>query len=375
MSAAPPGPKGLAKDLVGKRVVVMLGAGGVGKTTTAISVAMLGAQAGRKVALLSIDPAKRLAAALGIPLGNQLRRVEIPAALGVPGSVDAAMLDQKAVFDTMVRRQAPSDDVAERILAHPVYKAASTNLAGPLEYMALAKLQELADDHRYDLVVLDTPPDTHALDFLERPNVLAGFMDNKVMSWLVKPFLIAGRFGLGRVLNVGERLMGGVAKVTGVAALKTFGEFLVLIQEVIEGFHKSGERIIELLHKESTGFLLVTVPTSAAARSAGHIADELARLGYHCDALVFNRCLPRAVAEALDAVKAVDDPALAGLKRRLDGERGVIDALRARITAKHRQRGGDEPDVHFVADHEKDLNDLDAILALARELGGAAAEP
>jgi hypothetical protein len=188
------------------------------------------------------------------------------------------------------------------------------------------------------------------------------------MSWLVKPFLIAGRFGLGRVLNVGERLMGGVAKVTGVAALKTFGEFLVLIQEVIEGFHKSGERIVELLHKPSTGFLLVTVPTGAATRSAGHIADELARLGYHCDALVFNRCLPRAVAAALDAASS-DDAALAVLRRRLDGERGVIKALRARISARHGRQGG-EPDVHFVADHEKDLNDLVAILALARELGG-----
>ena len=277
------------------RILVLLGAGGVGKTTTSIVAALIGANLGRRVALLSIDPAKRLAAALGIPLSNQLQRIAIPESMHVSGFIDAAMLDQKAVFDAMVRRHAPSLSTAESILAHPVYQAASTNLAGPLEYMALAKLQELAEDPRYDLIVLDTPPDTQALDFLARPNVLAGFMENKVMTWLIRPFLLAGRFGLAKLFSLSEKLMGGIAKVTGVNALQSFGEFLLLMQEVISGFHSSGEHIVKLLHSPDTSFLMVTAPTEAATRSATGILTELKNIGYSLNAILFNKCLPPAV--------------------------------------------------------------------------------
>lgn len=347
--------------LASKKIVVLLGAGGVGKTTTSIATALLAAQNGRRVALLSIDPAKRLAAALGIPLGNQLRRIEFPPELGVKGTVDAAMLDQKAVFDGMVRRYSPSDDVYNRILAHPVYRAASTNLSGPLEYMALAKLQELAEDHRYDIVVLDTPPDSHALDFLERPNVLAGFMENRVMSWMIKPFLFTGKLGLGKLLNAGEKLMGGVAKVTGVSALRTFGEFLVLMQEVIEGFHASGEKIVGLLRLPSTSFFLVTVPTPAATRSARNIAKALAALRYRSDALIINRCLPEDVVKALEPT---DVPALVALERRRQGEKRMMSGLQDDLT-KDMLR----PALYKLDDQERDLNDLAALLALAGALG------
>lgn len=354
-----------------KRTIVMLGAGGVGKTTTAIVMALLAARHGRRVALLSIDPAKRLAAALGIPLGNQLRRIEIPAAFGVKGSVDAAMLDQKAVFDGMVRRHAPSDAVAERILVHPVYRAASTNLSGPLEYMALAKLQELAEDHRYDLVVLDTPPDTHALDFLARPNVLGGFMDNKVMTWLIKPFLLAGKLGLGKLLNTGERLMGGIAKVTGVKALHAFAEFLVLMQEVIEGFHRSGEKIIELLHRPTTGFMLVTVPTRAASRSARNILDQLGAMKYACDLMLFNRCVPEAVRRslpddgALRALPPEAQKAYAALSRKIMGEQETMTSLMSDL-ARSTERMA--PATVTLDDQDQDLGSLAALLSLAEQL-------
>lgn len=348
-----------------KRIAVMLGAGGVGKTTTSIALALAAATAGRRVALLSIDPAKRLASALGIPLGNQLRRIEVP---GISGAVDAAMLDQKAVFDSMVRRHAPSDVIAEKILAHPVYRAASTNLSGPLEYMALAKLQELAEDHRYDLIVLDTPPDTHALDFLARPNVLAGFMENKVMSWLIRPFLMASRFGLGRLLSAGEKLMGGIAKVTGVTALHSFAEFLVLMQEVIEGFNQTGEKILALLKRPDTGFMLVTAPTRAAARSAANIAAELHGMSYRCDLLLFNRTVPDRIVQdlACRASHGAADPALAALSARVAGEQVVIRDLQRQLDA-----AGRAPTAMTLADQEQDLGSLPALLVLAAALAGA----
>jgi len=357
--------------LTKSRILVLLGAGGVGKTTTSIVMALLGAKAGRRVALLSIDPARRLATALGIPLGNSLERLKIPAALGISGSVDAAMLDQKAVFDAMVYRHAPSPRVASRILAHPVYKAASTNLSGPLEYMALAKLQELTEDARYDLIVLDTPPDTHALDFLARPNVLSGFMENRVMSWLIKPFALAGRFGLGRLVGMGEKLMGGIAKVTGVSALRSFADFLVLMQEVIEGFHQSGEKIVKLLHRQDTRFMLVTVPTLAAARSASNIATELAALGYRASLLLFNRCVPAPVRTDFATVPMSlkeRSPALTGLGYKLAGEERVVAALAARVATAQ----AEGPTPLFLADREHDVGSLEALLELGDELERAA---
>lgn len=322
----------VAQLIAKSRVLVLLGAGGVGKTTTSVALALAAAQSGRRVALLSIDPAKRLAAALGMPLSGTPRPLTLPAAGAFKGSLAAAMLDQKEVFDAMVRRHAPSAGVANRILAHPAYRAASTKLSGPLEYMALAKLQDLANDSNYDLVVLDTPPDDHALDFLARPNILAGFADNKVMNWLVKPFLFAGKLGLGRLLNAGEKLMGGIAKVTGVTSLHSFADFLVLIQEVIEGFHQAGEKTAGLLRLTSTNFVIVTVATSAAARSTVHVAQALTDYKYRTAAVLINRRLPALVAEAVR-----NDPlGVPVLTKRLRGEEAVVSMLSQGITGAQR---------------------------------------
>ena len=151
-----------AKLLKERRVFVLLGAGGVGKTSCSIGLAVAAARRGLRVGLLSIDPAKRLADALGIPLGHQLQEISLGPGLPLHGSLKAAMLDQKAVFDAMVRRHAPDAATAAKILDNKLYKAASGKLSGSLEYMALAKLQDMVEDPSYDVIILDTPPDTHA---------------------------------------------------------------------------------------------------------------------------------------------------------------------------------------------------------------------
>lgn len=316
--------------LSSQRVLVMIGSGGVGKTTSAIAMATLAAKHGKKVALLSIDPAKRLAAALGIPLGHELAQVRFPDEANVKGSLHAAMLDQKAVFDGMVRKHAPSPHIADRILRDPLYIAASTNLSGPLEYMALARLQELADDPKWDLVVLDTPPDSHALDFLGRPNVLSGFLENKVIGKLLKPVVMAGKFGLGGIASLSERMLGGVTSLTGFSALRKFGEFVLLMQEVIEGFHASGERVLEILRRPSSSFVLVTVPTKAATRSAQSLGDDLSRLGYALDGVVYNRCLPEAVVQGL---RDKDGAQYAVLQTRRAGEDRSVKQLSDHLVA------------------------------------------
>jgi anion-transporting ArsA/GET3 family ATPase len=320
----------LEKVLMSQRVIVVIGAGGVGKTTSSVAMAISAARLGRRVALLSIDPAKRLAAALGIELGHELRPIQFPDSEKISGKVHAAMLDQKAVFDGMVRKHAPSPHIADKILRDPLYIAASTNLSGPLEYMALARLQELAENPEWDLVVLDTPPDSHALDFLSRPNVLAGFMDNKVTSKLLRPVVMAGRLGFGGLATISEKVLGGVTSITGFSALKNFAEFILLMQEVIEGFHRAGERVLTILKHQSTSFVLVSAPNKAAARAARTLAAELRSMGYRLEGVVFNRCLPAEVKNDVDQVSGSEHEILSS---RMRSEDKVIADLTAEIAS------------------------------------------
>lgn len=289
----------LIEQIADLRVIMILGSGGVGKTSTSIALACAAARRGKKVALLSIDPAKRLASALGISLGSDLKAVVAPDLLGLTGSLDAAMLDQKAVFDSLVAKYAGSQKVADKIYANRLYQAASTSLAGPLEYLALAKLALVDESQKYDLIVVDTPPDTHALDFLQRPNLLNGFVENKVMNWMLKPFLVAKRFGLTKLMSVGERLMGSIAAVTGVQALEALAEFLVLIQEVIGGFHGSGQRVVQMLKRKDTAIFLVGVPSSASFRSLSSMSKDLLKMDYGVSGVIINRLLPAAVSAQL----------------------------------------------------------------------------
>jgi arsenite-transporting ATPase len=342
------------KDVVDKqRVIVVLGAGGVGKTTTAVAIAMSAAEQGRRVALLSIDPAKRLAAALGIPLGHELRAVQL--APHVKGSLYATMLDQKAVFDSMVKKHAPSPRIADRILRDPLYVSASTSLSGPLEYMALARLQELADDPNYDLIVLDTPPDAHALDFLGRPYVLSNFLDKTVMNRILKPVVAASKMGLGGILSVGERLLGGISKVTGFKTLAAFAEFVLIMREVLEGFQQSGERVLELLKRPSSSFIMVAVPTEAAKRSAVFLMERMRSMNYELAGLVLNRCLPARLAESGDQASyfAARTRGEAKVKAELQ------DALREWPTTFTKP----------VDEIDQDLQTLDGIQTLAKALG------
>ncbi len=288
----------LIKD---KKFIVMLGTGGVGKTTCSIALAIMAARHGRKVGLLSIDPAKRLASALGLPLGHEPKEIIFETELEFAGSLKACMLDQKEIFDAMVRKFTKDPRTCQNILNNQIYKAISTKFGGATEYMALAKTQEMLESLDYDLVILDTPPDTQALDFLQRPNVLENFHENKVIPWLIKPFHIADKLGVTKLFNVSERLMGGVAKIAGLQALKMISEFLILVQNVINGFHLAGQQVSASLKAPATAFILVSSVTYSSKKSALLLSRNLSEMGFNLSGIIANKILPKALEQEINS--------------------------------------------------------------------------
>jgi anion-transporting ArsA/GET3 family ATPase len=252
----------IAELLEGKRVCICAGSGGVGKTTTSAAIAAGMAGRGHKVAVLTIDPAKRLADSLGLPeLGNTERQVD-PALFseaGVEtnrGELWAMTLDAKATFDEVVRKHAPDAETRERILRNRIYQQLSDALAGSQEYMAMEKLFEIHAEDRYDLLVLDTPPSRNALDFLDAPRRLTQFIEGRALQVFIKPT------GLGmKVFGRGAGMAFGVLKrLTGVDLLQDLGEFFQAMSGMVGGFQERAKRVTELLAADESTFLVVCGP-------------------------------------------------------------------------------------------------------------------
>lgn len=356
--------------LASKKIIVVLGPGGVGKTTSSISLAIQGAMLGKRVGLLSIDPAKRLASAMGITLGHDLKKIKLPTSIS--GEIHACMLDQAAVFDRMVEKFT-SPEIKEKIFKNSVYQQASKNLGGPLEYMALAKLNEIVADNTFDLVVLDTPPDTHAIEFLVKPDILSGFVERGVMNWLIKPFHIAQKIGIGRVLHIGEKLMGGVAAVTGVKMLERLSEFLILMDSVIKGFHTSGQQIASKLRKPDTGFLVILAPVASSLRSGLNIQKQLHKEGFNLDAVIINRILPawqKLALQSLDEEGPTSHESqhiFQRLRLKLDMTEKVISDLKSQQEVLFHQSFP----IFGLSERESLVHSLPGIIALTKELAKA----
>lgn len=249
------------------RVIVTCGSGGVGKTTSAAALAVLAADAGRTVAVLTIDPAKRLAQSLGLrELDNVPRRV----ALDAPGELLAMMLDTRRTFDDMVSSHT-SGKRAQQILANPFYQTISTSFSGTQEYMAMEKLSQLAASGAYDLIVVDTPPSRSALDFLDAPQRLSSFLDGRLIRLLASP----GR-GMMRVVGAGLTLMSkALSTIIGSQMLSDAATFVRLFEDLFGGFRQRAEQTYQLLRQPGTVFLVVATPQPAAVREATFFADRL----------------------------------------------------------------------------------------------------
>ena len=289
--------------LSARRIVVCVGSGGVGKTTTSATLALLAAVVlGRRVLVLTIDPARRLADALGVrALGHDIQKVPdekleavarhrgIPRAPG--GSLSAMMLDQKRAFDEIVERYARDATVRRRIFDNGIYQQISARLAGSHEYAAMSKLYDLAQQSPppYDLIVLDTPPTENALDFLDAPDRISQAIDSPALQWFIKPYLQAGSWSLRLVGVGGAFVLRGLSRFVGSTFLQQMAEFFVEFSEVTAGFRDRAEKVRTLLRKPDVAFVLVCSPEQLSIEEALYFHERLRRAEMPLGGAVVNR--------------------------------------------------------------------------------------
>lgn len=353
------------------RVVVCTGAGGVGKTTTAAAVGLRAAELGRNTVVLTIDPARRLAQALGIDeLSNEPSPVALePEQTEAGGSLHAMMLDMRRTFDELVTANT-TPEKAQSILENRFYKTMVTSFAGTQEYMAMEKLGQLLEDSTWDLVVVDTPPSRNALDFLDAPSRLGSFLDSRLMRLLSAP----GR-GVGRlVTGAMSTAIRGVSTVVGSSMLKDASEVVVALDSTFGGFTARAARTQAILRRKGTEFLVVSSAERPALREAAFFAERLSEEGMPLSGVVVNRTHPRLTdISAEQSIAAAD---------RLAGENPEAEAV-LRIHADRARTARQElrllesftdthPDVKIVGVPSLpfDISNLEALRAVGDQLCG-----
>ena len=368
----------LAQRLEGKRVVIVAGSGGVGKTTASAALALGLAVGGARVAVVTIDPAKRLAQSLGLEaLGNEPRRVQADlleaAAPGntTRGELWAMMLDPKATFDDLMVRLSPDAQTRDEVLGNRIYRELSSAVAGTQEFSAIAKLYELHHEGGFDVLVLDTPPSRNALDFLDAPDRLTDFFEGRALKVLLTPTGIAGR-----LLGAGTSVVFGVLKrITGVDLLGDIAVFFRSLGGLVDGFKERAAGVKALLSDPVTTFLIVASPEREPAAEAIFFHDKLREAEMPFGGLIVNRA--EIVDDAIGAPDSVRGELGAALGERLAGKvaEGVADmrqlAARDAESIKHLKARLDEPDPIVVPRLEGDVSDIEGLLRLYRHLGRA----
>jgi anion-transporting ArsA/GET3 family ATPase len=374
MSTAPPAlDMGALLHDTSNRVVVCCGAGGVGKTTTAAAMALRAAEYGRTVVVLTIDPAKRLAQALGIKdLGNTPQRV--PLAPEVPGELHAMMLDMRRTFDEMVI-QYSGRERGEAILDNQFYQTVATSLAGTQEYMAMEKLGQLLAQDKWDLIVVDTPPSRNALDFLDAPQRLGSFMDSRLWRLLLAP----GR-GIGRLVTGAVGLaMKALSTVLGSQMLSDAAAFVQMLDTTFGGFREKADRTYELLKRRGTQFVVISAAEPDALREASFFVDRLSEEHMPLAGLILNRTHPtlsdlhadKAV-EAAEELEKKDPDALTAAVLHVHADRAMTAKREIRLLSRFT---GANPHVAIVGVPSLpfDVSDLEALRAIADQITGEAA--
>lgn len=373
--------------LSAKEVVLVCGSGGVGKTTTSAALgAMAAVRLGGKVLVVTVDPARRLAAALGLEaFGNAETRVHPEAFTGAgldpAGELWVAMLDTKQSWDDLVRRHAPDDRTRDAILANPLYTNITAKFVQSHDYIAMERLYEIHASGRYDLVIVDTPPTRNALDFLDAPARMADFFSSRLLRWLTVPYR-------SRVFTVASRPFYAVAdRILGSKFLEDIAEFFTLFQRMEKGFVRRATEVSRLLSDRRTTFCVVSTLEPAPASEAEFFVEELARRKLHLGALVLNKVLPatftdQAAGEAARRLAEVDAEAVAGVARATgDDPEQVARVLRevarsfhdfrlmARREAEQRAELAASPEVTVTVPYvDAEIHDLAGLVRLGERI-------
>ena len=373
-------------------IVIACGSGGVGKTTTAAAAAAMAAvHHGGKVLVLTVDPARRLADALGLEgLENTATRVPDEAfkeaGVAPRGELWAAMLDTKQAWDRLVRRHAPDPATARRILENPLYQNITGRFIQSHDYIAVERLYEIHLDGVYDLIVVDTPPTRNALDFLDAPARMADFFSSRLLRMLTVPYK-------SRLVNLATRPFYQVAdRVLGTQFLQDIAEFFILFQTMAPGFVERAQAVSRLLHDRRTSFVVVTTLEAAPAREAEFFIDVLTERRFHLGAIVLNKVLPPYLRDAAGAASRLaerlehDAPSVADALASLVPDEGnarlaqvlgevaenfIRFQLVAQQEAEQEATLGRVPDVvATVPSFDDDIVDLAGLLALGDRLCG-----
>lgn len=314
------------------KLIACVGSGGVGKTTTAAAIGLWAATQGRKVMVLTIDPAKRLANSLGLEsMGGDPTPIDLSSLPDATGELYAMMLDSRGTFDTLIASVAPSDEARERILSNHIYRHMADALAGSQDYMATEKLYDLVSSGDYDLVVLDTPPVKNALDFLEAPGRVVSFLDERVLSWFLAPYEKKQVWGSRLLAGTSAIVFRLLGYIFGKEFLDDFAAFLQDFNGLYEGFRTRHQAVLDLLRADDTAFVTVCAPHGASMDIAVFFQEELAK-----------RNLPRGgvIANQMHSAELPDldvDAALGELAESLDDDlpEGTRNTLFERIRHAH----------------------------------------
>jgi anion-transporting ArsA/GET3 family ATPase len=373
------------RPLEGRKIICCVGSGGVGKTTTAAALALRSAMEGKRALVLTIDPARRLANSLGLQeLGNAETRIDpahfAEAKLSPRGEMWAMMLDLKRAWDELVRRDARNPEQAEAILGNKIYQSLSTAMAGSLEYIAMEKVYELYASGRFDVIVLDTPPTSSALDFLHAPDRVLDVLDNNAMRLVLGPMLKAGRLGLRMLVRPSGLVLRTLARFTGSDFLRDLAEFMVAFEGMYEGFKDRASEVKALLSSERTAFVLVTSPNPLITQEALFFHRALEEAGIRTAAVVVNRVQrdPRrhggpdnlpALKEALHLAQIKDTDHLAERLCETLTDQAILADLDRREVERLRRTLNGVP-LFTVPRLRRDVHDLAGLWQIDEYLGG-----
>ena len=361
------------------QILVCTGSGGVGKTTTAASLALRAAERGRRTVVLTIDPAKRLAQSMGLTELDNTPRAVVGIDTSAGGSLDAMMLDMKRTFDEIVLTHA-EDDKAAAILDNPFYQALSSSFAGTQEYLAMEKLGQLKATGDYDLIVVDTPPTRSALDFLDAPDRLTTFLDGRMVKILLAPAKVGGKAYL-KVVSTGFNVFTGIiTKIIGASFLQDVSQFVGALETMFGGFRERAQSTYDLLKAPGTAFVVVAAPEPDALREASYFVERLETEAMPLAGLVVNR-VHRTAGVALTAERSVaaaqvldadGSHPLASAVLRLHADRVALSARERRLQDRF---SGAHPSVPVVevAAQPGDVHDRAGLRSVGADLAGSAA--